>query len=70
MVKSYDDNYYICPTCDKSLQKNSVPSQAVANRLNVVELPKLFQGIRRLERLLVPRRVLFIKVKIMPKVSH
>ena len=67
MVKSYDDNYYICPTCDKSLQKNSVPSQAVANRLNVVELPKLFQGIRRLERLLVPRRVLFTKVKIMPK---
>ena len=67
MVKSYDDNYYICPTCDKSLQKNSVPSQAVANRLNVVELPKLFQGNRRLERLLVSRRILFKKVAVMRK---
>ena len=47
MVKSYDDNYYICTTCDKALRKNSVPCQAVANRLNVVELPKLL-----LERLL------------------
>ena len=65
MVKSYDDNY-ICTTCDKALQKNSVPCQAVANRLNVVELPKLFQDIRRLERLLVSRRILFKKVTVMP----
>ena len=67
MVKSYDDNYYICTTCDKALRKNSVPCQAVANRLNVVELPKLFQDIRRLERLLVSRRILFKKVTVMPK---
>ena len=67
MVKSYDDNYYICTTCDKALRKNSVPCQAVANRLNVVELPKLFQDIRRLERLLVSRRILFEKVTVMPK---
>ena len=67
MVKSYDDNYYICTTCDKALRKNSVPCQAVANRLNVVELPKLFQDICRLERLLVSRRILFKKVTVMPK---
>ena len=63
---SYDDNYYICTTCDKALRKNSVPCQAVANRLNVVELPKLFQDIRKLERLLVSRRILFKKVTVMP----
>ena len=67
MVKSYDDNYYICTTCDKALRKSSVPCQAVANRLNVVELPKLFQDICRLERLLLPRRILFKKVTVMPK---
>ena len=67
MVKSYDDNYYICTTCDKALCKISVPCEAVANRLNVVELPKLFQDIRRLERLLVSRRILFKKVTVMPK---
>ena len=57
MVKSYDDNYYICTNCDKALQKNSVPCQVVANRLNVVELPKLFQDICRFERLLVSRGI-------------
>ena len=51
MVKSYDDNYYICTTCDKALRKNSVLCQAVANRLNFVEL----QTIRRLERLLAKK---------------
>ena len=67
MVKSYDDNYYICTTCDKALGKNSVLCQAVANRLNFVELPKLFQDICRLKRLLLSRRILFKKVAVMPK---
>ena len=67
MVKSYDDNYYICTTCDKALRKNSIPCQAVATRLNVVELPKLFQDICRLERLLLSRRTLFKKVTVMLK---
>ena len=67
MVKSYDDNYHICTTCDEASRKNSVPCQAVANRLNVLELPKLFQDIRRLERLLASRRILFKKVTVMPK---
>ena len=42
MVKEYDDNYCICTTCDKALRKNNVLCQAVANRLNVAELPKFF----------------------------
>ena len=46
---------------------NSVPCQVVASRLNVVEMPKLFQNIRRLERFLVSRRILFKKVTVMPK---
>ena len=58
---------FIYATCDKALRKNSVPCQAVANRLNVVELPKLFQNIRRLERFLVSRRILFKKVTVIPK---
>ena len=67
MVKSYDDIYCVCTTCDKALRKNSVPCQAVGNRLNFVELPKLFQYIRRLERLLLSKRILFKKVKVMPR---
>ena len=34
MVKSYDDNHYICAPCDKALRKNSVSCQAVVNVLN------------------------------------
>ena len=64
MVKSFDDNYYIYTTCDKALRKNIVRCQAIANRLNGVELPKLFKDIRRL---LVSRRILFKKVIIRPK---
>ena len=67
MVKSYDDNYYICTICDRALGKNSVQCQAVANRLTVVELIKVFQDICRLERLLVSRRILFKKVTVIPK---
>ena len=67
MVKSYDDNYYICTTCDKALRKNSIPCQAIATRLNDVELPKLFQDICGLERLLLSRGILFKKVTVMPK---
>ena len=65
MVKSYDDSYDICTTCDEALRKDSVPCQAVANRLNVLELPKLLQDIRGRERLLVSRRIK--KVTVMPK---
>ena len=67
MVKLYDNNYYICKTCDKALQNNSVPCQAVANRLNVVDLPKFFNDIRRLERLLVSGTILFKNVTVIPK---
>ena len=66
-MKSYDDSYFICTTCGTALRKNSVPCQAVANRLNVIELPELFQDIRRFERLIVSRRILFKKVTAMSK---
>ena len=49
------------------MRKNSVSCQAVANRLNAVELPTLFQDIRRLERLLVSRRIMLKKVTVMSK---
>ena len=67
MVMSYDGNYYICNTCDKALQNNRMPCQGVANNLFVEDLPKQFQGINRLGRLLESRRILFKKVTVMLK---
>ena len=61
MMMSYDGNYYTCNTCDKAFRNNRMPCQAVE------DLPKQFQGIDRLERLLASRRILFKKVIVMPK---
>ena len=42
-VSSFDGNFYICKTCRKKLNKNSIPCQAVCNMLEVCELPKNLQ---------------------------
>ena len=67
IVMSYDADFYICNTCDKALQNNRMPCQGVANKLFVEDLPKQFQGINRLERLLASRSILFKKVTVLPK---
>ena len=67
MVMSYDGNFYNCNACDKELRNNTMLCQAVANKLFVDDLPKQFQGINRLERLLPSKRILFKKVTVMPK---
>ena len=59
MLMSYDGSCYICNTYDKVLRNNKMPYQAVANKLSVEDLPKQFQGINRLDRLLPSRRTLF-----------
>ena len=48
MVMLYDDNFYICNTCDKSLRNNCVPYQTVSNKIDVEALPKLFHSILRI----------------------
>ena len=64
---SHHGNYYISKTCDKALQNNRMPCQAVANKLFVEDLSKQSQGINRTERLLASRRILFKKVTVMRK---
>ena len=51
----------------KKLKKNCIPCQAVYNQLELCKLPKEFRDIRRLEKVLVGRRLLFKKISIMPK---
>ena len=65
MVKSYDGNYYICNTCGNAL-KNNMPCRVVANTLSIEVLPKIFQGVNRLERLLISRRILLKRMTVMP----
>ena len=64
-IKSYDTKEYICNTCHTKLKKNQIPCQAVSNKLHIDNLPLEFSDIKKLERVLVSKRILFKKIVIM-----
>ena len=63
LVSSYDGRLYICITCHITVKKDNVPCQAISNKLAVELLPNEFRDLRRLERVLVAKRILFKKVQ-------
>ena len=65
-VFSFDGCLYICKTCHKKIVKGKVPCQSVSNKLEVYNFPSHFRGIRKLEKVLTPKRLLFKKITIMP----
>ena len=66
-VKSFDGKEYICATCNKSLIKSEIPCQAVCNKLEIFEFPPFIPKLRRLEKIIIAKRLLFKKIAIMPK---
>ena len=66
-VKSFNGKKYICLTCDKKLVKSEVPCQAVCNKLQIFDFPPYLPKLRRLEKVLIAKRLLFKKIAIMPK---
>ena len=66
-LKSFDGKLYVCRTCDLKLKKAKVHCQAVCNRLALSCLPEQFKSVRKLERILISKRLLFKKVVVMPK---
>ena len=66
-VISHDGQLYIWKTCEKLLRKKNIPCQASCNKRQVVFLPEELKNVRRLERTLVPSRILFKKVTFMLK---
>ena len=67
MLCSADGKQYICMTCHKKLLKGTVPAQAVCNNLQIFELPSRFHDLRKLEKIIIAKRLLFKKVTIMAK---
>ena len=67
LINSFDGKQYICHTCHRKLLKGNVPCQAVWNKLEVCHLPSEFNDLRKLEKAIISRRLLFKKVAIMPK---
>ena len=66
-VQSYDSLEYICRTCHSKLSKNKIPAQAVCNDLKICNVPDRFSDIRKLEKIIISKRILFKKVTIMSK---
>ena len=66
LVRSFNVNLYICRTCCINCLKGKVPCQVVSNKLEVFDLPVKFQSIRKLEKVLIAKLLLFKKVTIMP----
>ena len=66
-VKSFDGQEYVCITCNSKLIKGIIPAQAVSNDLQIFEFPDSLSGLRKLEKVLIAKRLLFKKVTIMPK---
>ena len=55
----FDSSTYICKTCRKKCQKCKISCQAVSNKLEVFDLPTEFQSIRKLERVLIAKHIIF-----------
>ena len=61
-VQSYDSLEYICRTCYSKLSKNKIPAQAVCNDMKICNVPNRFSDIRKLEKIIISKRILFKKV--------
>ena len=67
--RSYDGCFYICKTCHSKVKRNKIPCQSVFNKLSAEQLPSEFRNLRRLEIVLVARRIFFKKNKVAPKIQ-
>ena len=51
----------------KKLKKQKIPCQAVCNKLQLFEFPNEISCLRKLEKVIISKRLLFKKIVIMPK---
>ena len=64
-MKSFDTKLYICETCHKHLIKNEIPCQAVCNKMAIFPIPDILKDLKKLEKVLISKRILFKKIAIM-----
>ena len=58
-VTGFDENCYICKTCDTHTRKLKVPGQAVVNGLIIEKIPKELDCLNTLELVLISKGILF-----------
>ena len=61
------DEEYICQTCSKDLKQGKMPAQAVANGLEVPDIPIELNGLTRLEVRCIGLRIPFMTLTALPK---
>ena len=64
-MKSFDEKLYICETFHKHLYKTKIPCEAVNNKMALVPIPDELKDLKKLEKVLISRRILFKKISIM-----
>ena len=64
-VKLFDEKLYICKKCHKDLYKNEIPCQAVCNKMTLDPIPDELQDLKKIEKVLISKRILFKKIAIM-----
>ena len=58
---------WICHTCHSHLRKENMPSQAVANNLNLETIPDVLNDMNALEKQLIALRLPFMKIGVLPQ---
>ena len=61
-MKSFDEKLHICETCHKHLNKNEIRCQVVCNKIGVDPMPNEFKDLKKLEKVLISKRILFKKM--------
>ncbi len=66
LCTSFDDNYWICKTCDGALSRGKMPVQAKCNGLELSTIPPELSCLNPLELRLISLRVPFMKMVALP----
>ena len=64
-MKIFDEKFYICEACHKHLYKNEIPCQAVCNKIDLDLIPDELTNLKKLEKILISKRLLFKKIATM-----
>ena len=64
-AKLFDTKLYICEKCHKHLIKNEIACQAVCNKMARYPIPDILKDLKKLEKVLIFKRILFKKIAIM-----
>ena len=65
---SFGGKLYICNTCHSKAIQEKLPCQATVNRnLYVDDVPTELESLKKLEQIMVARRIVFEKIVVIPK---